>query len=131
MILLLIYAWSCSLREGGTSICMGLTLRNSEDCYVFNWLCFMWCFYFFFLYQLLPSSSCIAFGTIWSGIDEVFSVNATTNVFAFGDFNIFYEDWFVYSSGTERPQWTLLKWLTFYSYPWHSQSCCFGFIHFF
>ena len=46
---------------------------------------------------------CTVFDSISSNIDEVLSINPSANVFAFGDFNVHHEDWFTYSSGTDRP----------------------------
>ena len=43
------------------------------------------------------------FDYISSNIDEVLSVNPSANVFVFGDFNVYHEDWLTYSGGTDRP----------------------------
>ena len=43
------------------------------------------------------------FDYISSNIDEVLSVNLSANVFVFGDFNVYHEDWLTYSGGTDRP----------------------------
>ena len=43
------------------------------------------------------------FYSISSNIDEVLSINPSTNVFLFGDFNIYHKDWLSYSGGTDRP----------------------------
>ena len=59
--------------------------------------------YFFFLYQSPPSALCTVFDSVSSNIDEVLSINPSTNVFVFGDFNIHHKDWLTYSSGTDRP----------------------------
>ena len=55
--------------------------------------------------------------------DEVLSINLSANVFVFGYFNVYHEDWLTYSGGTGRPgelcynfslsQMILLQWLTF------------------
>ena len=42
--------------------------------------------YFFFLYWSPSSSLCMVFHSISSNIDEVLTINPSTNVFAFGDF---------------------------------------------
>ena len=36
-------------------------------------------------------------------MDEVLSVDSSSTVFVFGDFNILHKDWVTYSSGTDRP----------------------------
>ena len=35
-------------------------------------------------------------------VDDVLSINASANVFVFGDFNIHYKDWLTYFGGTDR-----------------------------
>ena len=59
--------------------------------------------YFFFLYQSPSSLLCTVFDSISSNIDEVLSINPSTNLFVFGDFNIHHKDWLTYSGGTDRP----------------------------
>ena len=59
--------------------------------------------YFFFLYRSPSSALCTVFDFISSNIDEVLSINPSTNVFVIGDFNIHHKDWLTYSSGTDRP----------------------------
>ena len=44
-----------------------------------------------------------AFDSISSNIDEILSVNPSTNVFVFGDFNVHHKDCLTYSGGTDRP----------------------------
>ena len=60
---------------------------------------------FFFLYQLPSSSFCTVFDSISSNIDEVLSLNRSSNVFVFGDFNfnIHLKDCFAYSGRSDRP----------------------------
>ena len=42
--------------------------------------------------------------TVFDSIsDEVLSINPSTNVFVFGDFNINHKDWLTYSGRTDRP----------------------------
>ena len=36
-------------------------------------------------------------------MDEVLSINPSTNVFVFWDFNVRHKDWLTYSSWTDRP----------------------------
>ena len=57
--------------------------------YVFDWLYFTQS-YFFFLYR---SPLCTVFDSVSSNIDDVFSINPSTNVFVFGDSNVLYKDW--------------------------------------
>ena len=45
----------------------------------------------------------MVFDSISSNIDEVLSINPSTNVFVFGDFNVHHKDWLTYSGGTDRP----------------------------
>ena len=81
-----------------------LFVENSADSY----LCFRLALrhsvsYFFFLYRSPSSSLCMVFDSISSNIDEVLSVNPPTNIFVFGDFNIYHKDWLTYSGQTDRP----------------------------
>ena len=81
-----------------------LFLENSVDSY----LCFQLALlhsvaYFFFLYQSPSSSLCMVFYSISSNIDEVLSINPSSNAFVFGDFNVHHKDWLTYSVGTVRP----------------------------
>ena len=67
-----IYAWSCSLCEGGLPFAWDLSVENSADSY----LCFRPALlhsvsYFFFLYQSPSSSLCTVFDSISSNIDEI------------------------------------------------------------
>ena len=70
----------------GLSFAQDLSLENSVDSY----LCFLLALlhsvpYFFFLYQSPSSFLCMAFDSISSNIDEVFSINPSSNAFIFGD----------------------------------------------
>ena len=58
---------------------------------------------FFFLYRSPSSSLSTVFDSISSNVDEVLSINQSTNVFVFGDFNVHHKDWLTYSGGTDRP----------------------------
>ena len=92
--------------------------------------------YFFFLYRLPSLSFSTVSDSISSNIDEVLSINPSTNVFVFGeDFNIHHKDWLTYSGGTDQ------SWKIYYNFSndltlmvnfpardWFSQSCSFGFI---
>ena len=44
----------------------------------------------------------MVFDSISSNIDEVLSINPSTNVFVFGDSNIHHKHWLIYSGGTDR-----------------------------
>ena len=88
----------------GLPFARDLSLENSTDSYV----CFRIALlhsvsYFFFLYRSPSSSLCTVFDSILSNIDEVLSINASANVFVFGDFNVHHKDWLTYSGGTDRP----------------------------
>ena len=43
------------------------------------------------------------FDAISSDIDEVLSINPSTNVLVFGDFDVHHKDWLTYSGRTDRP----------------------------
>ena len=98
-----LYAWFCSLCEGGISFCTGFISRK---------LCrFLLCFrlallhsvpYFFFLYQSPSLSLCTVFDFNSSNIDDVLSINPSVNKFPFGDFNIHHKDWLTNSGETDR-----------------------------
>ena len=78
-------------------------LENSANFYLcFQLALFHSVSYFFFLYQSPSSSLCTVFDSISSNIDEVLSINPSTNVFVFGDFNMHHKDWLTYSGGTDR-----------------------------
>ena len=99
-----------------------LSLENSVDSYLYFWLAYY--------NQCLTSFSSIdhlvrlhaQFLMIFSSnIDEALSINPSTNVFVFRNFNIHHKDGLTYSSQTDRlvnsviiflPQMTLLRWLT-------------------
>ena len=59
--------------------------------------------YFFFLYRSPSSALCTVFDSISSNIVEVLSINPSTNVFIFGDFNAHHKDLLTYSGGTDQP----------------------------
>ena len=46
---------------------------------------------------------CTVFDSFSSNIDEVLSINPSSNVFVFGDFNVHHKDRLTYSSGTDQP----------------------------
>ena len=77
-----------------------LSLENSADSYVFDWLYFTLS-YFFFLYRLPSSPLCPVFDSISSNIDGALSINPSANVFLFGDFNVHHKDCLSYSGGTD------------------------------
>ena len=79
-------------------------LENSADSYLcFPLALFHSVSYFFFLYQSPSSSLYTFFDFISSNIDEVLSINPSTNVFVFGHFNIHHKDWLTYSGRTDQP----------------------------
>ena len=76
--------------------------------YVKNPLCFRlaWRYsvsYFFFLCLSVSSSLCTVFDDISSNIDEVLSINLSSNVFIFGEISVHRKGRQTYSSGTDRP----------------------------
>ena len=89
----------------GLSFAQDLSLENSADSYSYFQLALLYSvFYFLFLYQspsLSSLSLCTVFDSISSNIDEVLSINPSTNVFVFGDFNAHHKDWPTYSGGAD------------------------------
>ena len=78
----------------GLPFARDLSLENSADFY----LCFRVALlhsvsYLFFLYRSPSSALCTNFDSISSDIDEVLSINPSTNAFVFGDFNVHHKDW--------------------------------------
>ena len=57
--------------------------------------------YFFFHYRSPYSSLSTVFDSISSNIDEVFSINPSANVFAFGDFIVNHKDWLISNDLTQ------------------------------
>ena len=45
----------------------------------------------------------MVFDSISSNIDEVFLINRSADDFDFGNFNVHYNDWLTYSSGSDKP----------------------------
>ena len=81
-----------------------LSLKNSADSYLcFRLVLLLSVSYFFFLYQSPTSSLSTVFDSTSSNINEVLLVNPSANVFVFGDFNIYHNDWLTCSGGTDRP----------------------------
>ena len=68
--------------------------------HVFDWLCSV--SHFFFLYQSLSSSLYMVFDAISYKIDEVLSINTSTNVFVFLYFNSHHKDRLSYPAGVDR-----------------------------
>ena len=56
-----------------------------------------------FCYWSPSLSLCMVFDTISSNIDDVLSINPSTNGFVFGDFNVLYKDCVTCSGGTDWP----------------------------
>ena len=56
----------------------------------------------FLLYWSPSLSLCMVFDSISSNIDEVLSINPSTNVFVFGGFNVHHKNWLTYCDGTDR-----------------------------
>ena len=121
------FAWGISLESSADSyLCFRLNLLHSVS-------------YFFFLCRSPSLYLCSVFNVISSNIDEVLSINPSANVFVFGGFNVYHKDWLTYSGGTDRLgelyyNYSISNDLTqMVNFPTQipSQSCSFGFIHFF
>ena len=80
-----------------------LSLENSADSYLCFRLALLNSVYCFFLYRSPSSSLCTVFDSISSNRDQVLSINPSSNVFVFGDFNVHHKEWLTYSGGTDRP----------------------------
>ena len=59
--------------------------------------------YLIFIYQAPSTSLHTVFDAISSNTDEVLSINPSSNVFVFGDFNIHHREWLTYSGRTDTP----------------------------
>ena len=80
------------------------SLKSSADSYLrFRQALLHSVSYFFLLCRSPSSSLCTLFGSISSNIDEVLSINPSTNVFVFGDVNVHHKDWLTYSGGSIIP----------------------------
>ena len=86
----------------GLPFAWGLFLENSADSCLFRLALLHSVYYFFILYGSPSLPLCMVFDCISSNIDEVLSINPSTNVFVFGDFNVHHNDWLTYSGGTDR-----------------------------
>ena len=85
------FAWDIYLENSADSyLCLQLALLHSVS-------------YFFFLHQSPSSALCKVFDSISSKIGKVLSINPSTNVFVFADFNVHYKDWLIYSGETDQP----------------------------
>ena len=87
----------------GLPFAKDLSLENSGDSY----LCFRLALldsvlYFFFLYWLPSLVLCTVFDSVSSNIDKFPSINPSTNVFIFGDFNVHHKEWLTCSGWTDR-----------------------------
>ena len=81
-----------------------LSLEKSADSYLCFWLSLLYSVsYFFFLYWSPSSSLYTVFDSMSSNIGVVLSINPSTIVFVFGDFNIHYNEWLTYYGGTDQP----------------------------
>ena len=107
-----------------------LSLENSQDSYIH------FCYWFYFIH-CLTSFSCInhllclwIFDTIPSHIDEVFSINLSTNVVVFGNFNVHHRAYLTYSGRTDgpnKPFYNLTQMVNFFTRipDCDTQSCSF------
>ena len=140
------YAWSCSLREEGTSFYTRLISRKTLRIltYVFDCLYITQCLTSFSSIDHLFLSLCTVFDSFSYNIDEVLSTSPSANMFIFSDFNIQHKDWRTYSGETDIPdelcydfsndlKWPYSDaWLSYLDpWLWISQSCSSGFLSFF
>ena len=79
-----------------------LSLENSADSYLCFRLALVLSVSYFFFHYRSPSLLSTFFDPISSNTDEVLSINPSTNVFVFRDFNLHHKDWLTYSGGTDR-----------------------------
>ena len=96
------YGLTVYVKEG-LPFAQNLSLENSADSYFCFWpslLHSLSCF--FFLFRSPSLSLYTAFDSVLSNIGKVLSINPSTNVFVFGDFNLHHRDWLTYSGGTDR-----------------------------
>ena len=85
------FTWDLSLEKfADFYVCFSLALLDSVS-------------YFFFLYWSPSSSLCTVFDSVLSNIDEVLSIDPSTNLFVCGGFNVHHKDWLTYSGGTDWP----------------------------
>ena len=81
-----------------------LPIENSVDSYLCFRLALLHSVSYFFLLYLSPSQSlCTIFDSVSWNIDDVFSINPSLDVLAFGNFNVHHKDWVTHSGGTDRP----------------------------
>ena len=59
--------------------------------------------YFLLVYRSPSSSLCTGVDAVPSNIDVFLSMNLSTNVFVFGEFNVRHKDWLTFLGGTDRP----------------------------
>ena len=77
----------------GYSFASELSSANSSDSYLWFRLALLHSVsYFFFLYRSPFSSLCMAFDFILSNMNEFFSINPSTNMFVFRDFNVHHKE---------------------------------------
>ena len=87
----------------GLPFAWDLSLENSADSYLCFWPALLHSVsYFFFLCRSPSSFLYTVFDSISSNIDKSLSINPSSNVFVFGDFNVHHKDWLTYSGGTDR-----------------------------
>ena len=80
-----------------------LSQKNSADSYLCFWPALLHSVsYFFFLCRSPSSFLYTVFDSISSNIDESLTINPSSNVFVFGDFNVHHKDWLIYSGGIDR-----------------------------
>ena len=89
------YGLAVYVKEG-LPFAWDLSLENSADFYSCFQLALLYSVSYFFFLDPSPFSSCMVFDSVSSNVDDVLSINPSTNVFVFGDFNIHHKDLLTY-----------------------------------
>ena len=97
------YAWSSTLCERRTSFWTGLISRKLSWFLLMFWTSFTSLCLTSFFYRSPSSLLCMVFYSNSCSMDEILSINSSTNVFVLEDCNAHHKDWLTYSSGTDRP----------------------------
>ena len=106
------YPWSCSLCEGRTSVCMGIISKKPCGFLIMFTTSFTSLSVLLVFPLLITFVVMHLFYSISSNIDEILSINPSASMFAFGDFNVHYKDWLIYSGIVFLSQMTLFRRLT-------------------
>ena len=99
VIMLLICTVLQYMGNKGFFFARNLSLWNSQGFYLCFQLILIHSVSYFCLYRS-PSFLCAVFDAIWSNVDDVFSINTSTNVFVL---NVRHGGWLTDSGWTDRP----------------------------